>query len=153
MLTSRLSLFRAGAVLRQNLVTIDNVDFFTTERDTATSGEQHDEVIENISRTEFWRSTAEFEKLLALSKDDNVFPYKSIKKSWASVCRTAGVKGLWFRWLRDEAENRWREAGMHPLDIAYLMGHASPRTTMINNNPRREEIVRQMSAANPSKNK
>jgi hypothetical protein len=42
---------------------------------------------------------------------------------------------------------------MHPLDIAYLMGHASPRTTMIYNNPRREEIVRQMSAANPSKNK
>jgi hypothetical protein len=40
---------------------------------------------------------------------------------------------------------------MHPLDIAYLMGHASPRTTMIYNNPRREEIVRQMSAANPSK--
>jgi hypothetical protein len=39
---------------------------------------------------------------------------------------------------------------MHPLDIAYLMGHASPRTTMIYNNRRREEIVRQMSAANPS---
>ena len=97
------------------------------------------------------RARAEFEKLLALSKDDNVFPYKSIKKSWASVCRTAGVQGLWFRWLRDEAENRWREAGMHPLDIAYLMGHASPRTTMIYNNPRREEIVRQMSAANRSK--
>jgi integrase len=97
------------------------------------------------------RARAEFEKLLALSKDDNVFPYKSIKKAWASICRTAGVQGLWFRWLRDEAENRWREAGMHPLDIAYLMGHASPRTTMIYNNPRREEIVRQMSAANPSK--
>jgi hypothetical protein len=29
--------------------------------------------------------------------------------------------------------------------------HASPRTTMIYNNPRREEIVRQMSATNPSK--
>jgi integrase len=99
------------------------------------------------------RARAEFEKHLALSKDDNVFPYKSIKKSWASVCRTARVQGLWFRWLRDEAENRWREAGMHLLDIAYLMGHASPRTTMIYNNPRREEIVRQMSAANPSKNK
>jgi integrase len=90
------------------------------------------------------RARAEFEKLLALSKDDNVFPYKSIKRAWASVCRTAGVQGLWFRWLRDEAENRWREAGMHPLDIAYLMSHASPRTTMIYNNPRREEIVRQM---------
>ena len=97
------------------------------------------------------RARAEFEKLLAKSKDDNVFPYMSIKKSWATVCRTAGVRGVWFRWLRDEAENRWREAGMHPLDIAYLMGHASPRTTMIYNNPRREEIVRQMSAADPSK--
>jgi integrase len=97
------------------------------------------------------RARAEFEKLLAKSKDDNVFPYRSVKKSWATVCRVAGVKGFWLRWLRDEAENRWREAGMHPLDIAYLMGHASPRTTMIYNNPRREEIVRQMSSANPSK--
>src|SRR5262245_9018834 len=97
------------------------------------------------------RARAEFEKLLAKSEDDNVFPYRSVKKSWATVCRTAGVKGFWLRWLRDEAENRWREAGMHPLDIAYLMGHASPRTTMIYNNPRREEVMRQMSAANPSK--
>jgi hypothetical protein len=55
------------------------------------------------------------------------------------------------RWLRDEAENRWREAGMPPLDIAYLMGHASPRTTMIYNNPRLEEMRGQMGAANCSK--
>jgi hypothetical protein len=40
---------------------------------------------------------------------------------------------------------------MHPLDIAYLMGHASPRTTMIYNNPRLEEMLAQMSAANCSK--
>jgi len=40
---------------------------------------------------------------------------------------------------------------LHPLDIAYLVGHASPRTAMIYNNPRGEEIVRQMRAANPSK--
>lgn len=72
-------------------------------------------------------------------------------EGWMGFSIGTGVQGLWFRWLRDEAENRWREAGMHPLDIAYLMGHASPRTTMIYNNPRREEIVRQMSAANPSK--
>jgi integrase len=85
-----------------------------------------------------------------MSKGDNVYPHKSIKKAWASVCKTAKVKGFWFRWLRDKAENRWREAGMHPLDIAYLMGHASPRTTMIYNNPRREEMLRQMSATDPS---
>jgi hypothetical protein len=42
---------------------------------------------------------------------------------------------------------------MHPLDIAYLMGHASPRNTMIYNNPRLEEMRGQMSAANCSKNK
>jgi hypothetical protein len=40
---------------------------------------------------------------------------------------------------------------MHPLDIAYLMGHASPRTTMIYNNPRLEEMRGQMGAANYSK--
>ena len=97
------------------------------------------------------RARAEFEKLLAQSKDDHIFPYRCIKKAWATVCKTAEVEGFWFRWLRDEAENRWREAGMHPLDIAYLMGHASPRTTMIYNNPHREEMLRQMSAANRSK--
>jgi hypothetical protein len=40
---------------------------------------------------------------------------------------------------------------MHPLDIAYLMGHASPRTTMIYNNPRLEEMRGQMGAAICSK--
>jgi integrase len=97
------------------------------------------------------RAKAEFEKLLAKSEDDNVFPYRSVKKSWATVCRTAGVKGFWLRWLRDEAENHWREAGMHPLDMAYLMGQASPRTTMIYNNPRLEEMRGQMGAAICSK--
>src|SRR5262245_28429296 len=97
------------------------------------------------------RARAEFEKLLALSKDDNVFPYKSIKKAWASICRAAGVQGLWFRWLRDEAENRWREAGLHALDIAYLMGHESPRSTINYNNTRREQIQRQMRSSNPIK--
>jgi hypothetical protein len=29
---------------------------------------------------------------------------------------------------------------MRPLDIAYLMGHASPRTMMIYNNPRLDEM-------------
>ena len=97
------------------------------------------------------RARAEFEKLLAESEDDYVFPYRSVKKAWATVGEAAGVEGFWFRWLRDEAENRWREVGMHPLDIAYRMGHASPRTTMIYYNPRREEMLSQMSAANRSK--
>src|SRR5262245_59326155 len=60
------------------------------------------------------RAMAEFEELLAQSKDGYVFPYRSIKKAWATICKTADVKGFWFWWLRDEAENRWREAGMHP---------------------------------------
>jgi integrase len=89
------------------------------------------------------RARAEFEKLLAQSEDHNVFPYRSVEKSWSTVCKAAGVKGVWLRWLRDEAENHWREAGMHPLDIAYLMGHASPRTTMIYNPPRLEEMLGQ----------
>ena len=73
------------------------------------------------------------------------------QESFGNLCEDAGVEGFWFRWLRDEAENRWREAGMNPLDIAYLMGHASPRATMIYNNPRLEEMLGQMSAANCSK--
>ncbi len=37
---------------------------------------------------------------------------------------------------------------MHPLDIAYLMGHRSPKTTMIYNNPRLENLLSQINAAN-----
>jgi deoxyribodipyrimidine photo-lyase len=41
------------------------------------------------------RARAEFEKLLAKSEDDNVFPYRSVKKPWATVCKNAVVKGFW----------------------------------------------------------
>jgi integrase len=89
----------------------------------------------------------EFEKLTANARDEYILPYRSIKKSWDTVCEAAGIQGFWFRWLRDEAENRWRGAGMHPLDIAYLMGHSSPKMTMTYNNPRYEELHRLMTAA------
>jgi hypothetical protein len=67
-----------SSVLRQNLVTIDIVDFLQPSatlyqyegitilavllfqnltQQSITSGEQFDEVIENTGRTEFWRST------------------------------------------------------------------------------------------------
>jgi Family of unknown function (DUF6010) len=54
-----------------------------------------------------------------MSKGDNVYPHRSIKKAWASVCKTAKVKGFRFRWLRDEAKYRWREAGLGKWDFAF----------------------------------
>ena len=36
---------------------------------------------------------------------------------------------------------------MHPLDIALLMGHSSPKTTMIYNNPHLARLYEQMNAA------
>ena len=101
------------------------------------------------------RARAEFERLLAQAEGEQIYPYGDIKKSWERARELAAketndpeLAGFWLRWCRDEAENRWREAGMHPLDIAYLMGHSSPKTTMIYNNPRLENLLSQMSAAN-----
>ena len=77
------------------------------------------------------RAWAEFEHLMRETPGDFVFPYRSIKNSWATVLKTAGVENFWFRWLRDEAASRWNDVGLDQFTIAKLLGHASPRTSMI----------------------
>src|SRR5262249_49526347 len=101
------------------------------------------------------RGRAGFERVLAQGEGGRIYPYGDIQKTWERSPGLTGketndpeLAGFWLRWCRDEAENRWREAGMHPLDIAFLMGHSSPKTTMIYNNPRLENLLSQMSAAN-----
>jgi site-specific recombinase XerD len=70
------------------------------------------------------RSEPYFRRLVGEAKADRIFPYDSIRTSWHKLTDKAGVKGLWLRWLRDTAQNRWKEQGMHPEDIATLMGHS-----------------------------
>lgn len=77
------------------------------------------------------RARAEFERLLAAAAADRIFPYASIKKAWARVCERALVEEFWYRWLRDEAASRWAEAGLDAFTIAQLLGHSSPKTSMV----------------------
>lgn len=80
------------------------------------------------------RARAVFERLQAealAAKRERLYPYRDIKKGWATVARAAGVAGFWLRWCRDEAASRWTEAGIDPFTVARLLGHAGPKTTMV----------------------
>lgn len=77
------------------------------------------------------RARAEFERLASQAKGERIFTYDSIKKAWETVCVAAKIEEFWYRWLRDEAASRWADAGLDPFTIAQLLGHSSPKTSMI----------------------
>lgn len=77
------------------------------------------------------RAREEFACLLDAAAADRIFPYNSIKKAWAAAAGKAGIADFWYRWLRDEAASRWAEGGLDAFTIAQLLGHSSPRTSMI----------------------
>jgi len=70
------------------------------------------------------RSVPYFRRLVNKAKGARIFPYGSLKSAWGTIRHEAGLDGFWLRWLRDTAQNRWKEQGMHPEDIATLMGHS-----------------------------
>jgi integrase len=53
----------------------------------------------------------------------------SIKTSWTTTCRRAGIADLHFHDLRREAASRWFEAGVPLHHIRDLLGHADISTT------------------------
>jgi integrase len=53
----------------------------------------------------------------------------SIKTSWRTVCRKAGVEGLHFHDLRREHGSRLVEGGVNLLTVSKLLGHARVTTT------------------------
>ena len=96
------------------------------------------------------RARAEFEKLILAAiaaKSERVYPHRDIKKSYAAVCRQAGVEDFWLRWCRDEAASRWAEAGMDEFTIAKLLGHSSPKMSMVYVRDFRDRTVEKMNQA------
>src|SRR5262245_60509750 len=91
-------------------------------------------------------------RLLNAAAADRIFPYNSIKKAWARVCEAAGVEEFWYRWLRDEAASRWAEAGLDAFTIAQLLGHSSPKTSMIYVRAWAAETARKMEASSKQAN-
>ncbi len=99
------------------------------------------------------RAWVELVKLKSAATSERLFPYDSVKKSWKSVCKEAGVEGLWFRWLRDEAASRWAEAGLNPFEIAALLGHEDVKTSMIYVKPSYARVRALMENAMPERSK
>jgi integrase len=75
------------------------------------------------------RALPHYQALMA-TEGEKLYPYGSLKKVWATICKEANVEGIWLRWLLDTAKYRWELAGLGPFEIALLMGHSSPQMTM-----------------------
>jgi len=76
------------------------------------------------------RARIELEKLKEISPGENPFPYKDIKRSFATAKRLAGIEDLHFHDLRRTAITRWIQQGT-PLALAgKLGGHTQLQTTM-----------------------
>jgi integrase len=56
-------------------------------------------------------------------------PYVEIKKSFAEVCKRAGISNLHWHDLRHTFGTRMAEAGHSEATISGLMGHSDPKTT------------------------
>lgn len=68
--------------------------------------------------------------------DELVFGIEdSVKRSFASACRDAGIAGLRFHDLRHTAATRWIQVGLPVPVVAKLLGHSSIQTTMRYVNP------------------
>lgn len=76
------------------------------------------------------RARLELERLKEILPGDNPFPYKDIKRSFATAKRLAGIEDLHFHDLRRTAITRWIQQGT-PLALAgKLGGHTQLQTTM-----------------------
>ncbi len=76
------------------------------------------------------RARAELSKLKSISPGENPFPFKDIKRSFATAKRLAGIEDLHFHDLRRTAITRWIQQGT-PLALAgKLGGHTQLQTTM-----------------------
>ncbi len=76
------------------------------------------------------RARLELEKLKEISTGENPFPYKDIKRSFATAKKLAKIDDLHFHDLRRTAITRWIQQGT-PLALAgKLGGHTQLQTTM-----------------------
>src|SRR5262249_60426902 len=77
----------------------------------------------------FDRALPHYEALMQ-TPGEMLYPHRSMKKAWETLCEAAGLEGFWLRWLRDTFKHRCELAGFGPFEIAKMMGHSSPVMTM-----------------------
>jgi integrase len=55
--------------------------------------------------------------------------FNTIKTSWTSACKNAGIDDLHFHDLRREAGSRWLEGGINLNTVSKMLGHANVSTS------------------------
>lgn len=84
------------------------------------------------------RLTKELFRLAESRKDlsSRVFgPTDSIKRSWTSACRIAGISGVRFHDLRHTCATRLVQGGMELSQVSHILGHTQIATTFRYANP------------------
>lgn len=76
------------------------------------------------------RAQDELEKLKPITKGANPFPFKDIKRSFATAKRLAGIDDLHFHDLRRTAITRWLQQGTSLAFAGKFAGHTQLQTTM-----------------------
>jgi len=68
-------------------------------------------------------------KHLPSSTDAYVFPLtkESLRRTWGTACRRAGITNLRFHDLRHEATSRFFEHGLNVMEVASITGHRDLR--------------------------
>jgi len=64
-----------------------------------------------------------------LGPDDRLFPFSSVKRSWSTLKRAAGVEDLRIKDLRRTAATRLHRAGMPLGELSELLGHTTVEMT------------------------
>ena len=91
------------------------------------------------------RARNELEKLQKVSSSEKPFPFKDIKRSFATAKRIAGIVDFHFHDLRRTAITRWIQQGT-PLTLAgKLGGHTQLQTTMKHYTSNDAESIREIS--------
>jgi integrase len=91
------------------------------------------------------RLRAELEQVLAKLPDEpeqRVFPFDSVKKSFAGVCAKAKVYGLRFHDLRHSSITRMIAAGIPAPEVMKISGHSQQQTFLRYLNPTGEAMKR-----------
>jgi integrase len=118
------SSMRRGEILKLRW---SDIDF---ERNLVTVVSTHTKILRERIAPLSDRAKAELELIREFTSGERPFPFSSIKRSFATACRIAGIQDLQFRDLRRTAITRWLQQGTPLAFAGKLAGHSQLQTTM-----------------------
>jgi integrase len=117
-----LSLLWSDVDLAHDLIRVRESKTRAGERTIPISGRCKTEVLR-------WRSllAPEFSSYVFPSMHDPSKPLKDLRRSWAKTLKDAGLRYFWLYDLRHTLASRLIQAGVSPVFVAQIIGHASIR--------------------------